>query len=68
MPIAYAAKYASSYRLRSGDSTPQFVAATVESGQRARRCAGRLDIEGRDIIVMVKPALPYLDVISQGGK
>lgn len=70
--MAYAAKYASSFYgpfREAADSTPQFgdrrsYQMNPANGREALREV-RLDIEEGADIVMVKPALPYLDVIHQ---
>lgn len=70
--MAYAAKYASSFYgpfREAADSTPQFgdrrsYQMNPANAREALREV-RLDIEEGADIVMVKPALPYLDVISQ---
>jgi len=70
--MAYSAKYASSFYgpfRDAADSTPQFgdrrayQMDPANSSEAMREIALDLD-EGADI-VMVKPALPYLDVISR---
>jgi porphobilinogen synthase len=71
--MSYAAKYASSFYgpfRDAAESTPQFgdrrsyqMDPAASSGQALREV--ELDLaEGADI-VMVKPALPYLDIIRQ---
>jgi porphobilinogen synthase len=68
--MAYAAKYASSFYgpfREAADSAPQFgdrrsYQMDPANGQEAMREV-RLDIEEGADIVMVKPALPYLDII-----
>lgn len=70
--MAYAAKYASSFYgpfREAADSTPQFgdrrsYQMNPANSREALREV-RLDIEEGADIVMVKPALPYLDVIWQ---
>jgi porphobilinogen synthase len=70
--MAYAAKYASSFYgpfREAADSTPQFgdrrsYQMNPANAREALREV-RLDIEEGADIVMVKPALPYLDVICQ---
>ncbi len=70
--MAYAAKYASSFYgpfREAADSTPQFgdrrsYQMNPANAREALREV-RLDIEEGADIVMVKPALPYLDVIWQ---
>jgi porphobilinogen synthase len=70
--MSYAVKYASAFYgpfREAADSAPQFGdrrgyqmdAANADEGLRE----ARLDIEEGADIVMVKPALPYLDVISR---
>ena len=69
--IAYSAKYASAFYgpfREAAESTPEFGdrrGYQMDPGERAaRRCArSRLDVEEGADMVMVKPALPYLDVI-----
>src|SRR2546427_12280496 len=70
--MAYSAKYASSFYgpfRDAADSTPQFgdrrsyQMDPANATEAMREIALDLD-EGADI-VMVKPALPYLDVISR---
>jgi porphobilinogen synthase len=70
--MAYSAKYASAFYgpfREAADSAPQFgdrrsyQMDPANSGEAMREIALDLD-EGADI-VMVKPALPYLDVISR---
>ncbi|MFI5123446.1 MAG: porphobilinogen synthase [Vicinamibacteria bacterium] len=68
--IAYSAKYASAFYgpfREAAESTPEFgdrrgYQMDPANGREARREA-RLDIEEGADMVMVKPALPYLDVI-----
>jgi porphobilinogen synthase len=71
MPImSYAAKYASSFYgpfREAADSAPQFgdrrsYQMDPANSQEAMREV-RLDIEEGADIIMVKPALPYLDII-----
>ena len=70
--MAYAAKYASSFYgpfREAADSTPQFgdrrsYQMNPANAREALREV-RLDIEEGADIVMVKPALAYLDVICQ---
>jgi porphobilinogen synthase len=70
--MAYSAKYASAFYgpfREAADSAPQFgdrrsyQMDPANSGEAMREIALDLD-EGADI-VMVKPALPYLDIISR---
>ena len=72
MPImAYAAKFASCFTppvSRRGQFQPAVRRPSVLSdgpGQQARGIAGnRPDVEEGADIIMVKPAMPYLDIIS----
>jgi porphobilinogen synthase len=70
--MAYAAKYASGFYgpfREAAESTPQFgdrrsYLMDPSNGREALREV-ELDIEEGAVIVMVKPALSYLDIISQ---
>ena len=70
--MAYAAKYASAFYgpfREAAESAPQFGdrrGYQMDPANAARRCArSALDIDEGADIVMVKPALPYLDVIAR---
>jgi len=73
--MAYAAKFASVFYgpfREAAESTPQFgdrrgYQMDPANGREAMREI-ELDIEEGADIVMVKPALPYLDLISQAGR
>ena len=74
MPIiAYSAKYASAFYgpfREAAESAPEFGdrrGYQMDPANAARGAArGRLDVEEGADMVMVKPALPYLDVIRRG--
>ncbi|MFQ5596797.1 MAG: porphobilinogen synthase [Nitrospiria bacterium] len=70
--LSYAAKYASCFYAPfrdAADSSPQFGDRKTYQMDPANRREGmrevRLDIEEGADIVMVKPALPYLDIIRE---